>query len=73
MMTAEPKEPSVFSSLDLDLPVGSELLQMLSLHGFSGEHVLLLSLKRNDFICFNLLAGNFRKSCRIKIGVVAEY
>jgi len=72
-MIGEPKEPCVFSSLALDLPVRSELLHMLNLHGFSGEHVLLLSLKRNDFIYFNLLAANFRKSCRIKIGVVAEY
>ena len=40
-----------FFSSDLDLPVGSELLQMLRIHGLSGERVLLLSLK-NDLICF---------------------
>jgi hypothetical protein len=73
VMTAEPKEPSVFSSLDLDLPIGSELLQMLNLHGFRGKHMLLLSLKRNDFICLHLFAGKCRKSCWIKIGDVAEY
>jgi len=40
--------------MELDPSAGLELLHMLWLRGylFSEEHVLLLSLKCNDFICF---------------------
>ncbi len=48
--TSEPNEHCAFLSLELDLPVGSELLQMLTLNGFSGERVLMLTLKQNDLI-----------------------